>query len=252
MKDVAFIESARKLLADSSPVDVLRWATDTFSGSVTLASSLGAEDQVLTHMVAVQRYPISVFMLDTGRLFEETYELLDETRRQYDLEIRQYFPSNGDVEDAINRNGPNFFRNSVELRKECCFIRKVKPLRRALKGNLAWITGLRREQSPTRDGVHVLEWDEGNKIYKINPLWNWTNRDVWDFIKTHDIPYNPLHDKGFPSIGCAPCTRAVEPGEDDRAGRWWWESPETKECGIHIVDGKVIRKNKARPAALVV
>lgn len=242
--DQRFLEQARERLHDSTPDAVLRWASEAFAGPVTLASSLGAEDQVLTHMVAVQRYDIPIFMLDTGRLFEQTHQLLDETTRQYDIDITTYFPESKDIEEAVNQYGSNFFRESVANRKTCCRIRKVLPLRRALSGKSAWVTGLRREQSPTRDDVSVIEWDEPNGLYKINPLWDWSEKDVWDFIRLHDIPYNSLHDENFPSIGCAPCTRAVLPGEDARAGRWWWEEPESKECGIHIVDGKVVRANQ--------
>ena len=241
MKDPIFIEQARELLEDSSPLEILQWAAESFKSQVTLASSLGAEDQVLTHLVAVHRYDIPIFMLDTGRHFEETYQLLEETQRQYDIHIKQFFPDHIDVEEALNEYGPNFFRNDVSLRKHCCYIRKVKPLRRALHGYSGWVTGLRREQSPTRDAVRPVEWDEGNGLYKINPLWRWTENEVWDFIKSHDIPFNKLHDQGFPSIGCQPCTRAIEPGEDPRAGRWWWENPESKECGLHLVNGRLVR-----------
>ena len=241
MENQSFLQEARTHLRTLSPEDVLGWASDMFHGKITFASSLGAEDQVITHLLAVHGLAISLFMLDTGRLFEETYRLLDETQRQYDLEIKLYFPDRGDVEEAVNRAGPNFFMRSVAARKECCAIRKVKPLRRALHGNQAWVTGLRREQSQTRQVVEVLEWDEAFGLYKINPLWNWSEDRVWDFIHAYKIPYNTLHDRGFPSIGCASCTRAIRPGENARAGRWWWESPETKECGIHIANGRVVR-----------
>lgn len=240
MSDQHFLQRASEVLATREPVEIIEWASETFDGPVTLATSLSAEDQVLLHLVAVNRFPISIFMLDTGRHFEETYALLDQTRLQYDIAIETYFPRHQELEQAVNRHGHNFFRRSVEGRKRCCFIRKVEPLRRALEGKSAWITGLRREQSPTRDDIGPVTWDEANGLYKINPLWRWTEDQVWDFIKTYEIPYNPLHDHGFPSIGCAPCTRAVNPGEDPRSGRWWWETPEQKECGIHVVDGKVM------------
>jgi phosphoadenosine phosphosulfate reductase len=239
MCDQAFLDRMRALLADYQPAEIIEWAVETFS-PLSLATSLGAEDQVLTHLTAIHRHPITIFMLDTGRLFEETYALLEETQSQYDIHVDSYFPEPFDVEEAINENGHNYFRKSVEFRKHCCFIRKVKPLRRALEGQEAWITGLRREQSPTRNAVQPVEWDDANGLYKVNPLWRWTHDQVWDFIHTHHIPYNALHGQGFPSIGCAPCTRAIAPGEDARAGRWWWETPEQKECGIHVVDGKVI------------
>ena len=244
-------------LADLSPDRILSWAAETFPGTVTLASSLGAEDQVLTHLVAglaEQRLddqaspgPIPIFMLDTGRIFQETYDLLEKTRETYHLPIQLYFPDSVEVEEMVDRHGPNLFMESVALRKHCCQVRKVHPLRRALEGRQAWITGLRREQSPTRDAVQPVEWDAGNRLYKINPLYNWSETRVWDFIREHAIPYNVLHDRGFPSIGCSSCTRAVKPGEDSRAGRWWWESPEQKECGLHIVDGKVIPAREPIP-----
>jgi len=243
MVNERFLEAERDRLRDATPNEVLRWAAETFPERVALATSLGAEDQALIHMLASHRLDedIDVFMLDTGRLFYETHDLLAETQERYGLDIRLYFPDSRDVEAAVNENGVNYFRQSVDKRKHCCFIRKVKPLRRALAGRDAWITGLRREQSTTRQGAEVLEWDAGNGLYKINPLWNWSEERVWEFIRENGVPYNHLHDQGFPSIGCAPCTRAVQPGEDPRAGRWWWERPETKECGIHIEDGRVVR-----------
>ncbi len=241
MMNEQFVQAEREKLREATPNEILRWAAQTFSGRVTFATSLGAEDQALIHMLAAHRLDINVFMLDTGRLFEETYELLEETKRRYGVDIRLYFPESRDVEEAVAKYGVNYFRKSVELRKNCCFIRKVKPLRRALTGMDAWITGLRRGQAMTRQEVHPLEWDVGNGLYKVNPLWNWDEDRVWQYIRDNDVPYNKLHDKGFPSIGCSSCTRAVKPGEDSRAGRWWWENPETKECGIHIEDGKVIR-----------
>lgn len=197
------------------------------------ANSLSAEDMVLTHLIASARLRIDMFMLDTGRLHDETYRLLQEVRDRYRVIIHVYAPDNRDVERYATELGPNAFYTSVELRKHCCDIRKVFPLRRALAGKKAWITGLRREQSVTRRGVLESEWDDGHQLQKFNPLLEWTQDDVWTFIKSNGVPYNALHDRGFPSIGCAPCTRAVQPGEDVRAGRWWWENPTTKECGLH-------------------
>ncbi len=197
------------------------------------ANSLGAEDMVLTHLIASARLKIDMFMLDTGRLHDETYRLLQEIRGRYHLTVRVYAPDTRDVERFETELGPNAMYTSVELRKHCCDIRKVFPLRRALNGKQAWITGLRREQSVTRRNLAESEWDEGHQLQKFNPLLEWSQDDVWNFIKNFAVPYNALHDQGFPSIGCAPCTRAVKPGEDVRAGRWWWETPATKECGLH-------------------
>ena len=177
---------------------------------------------------------IRILTLDTGRLNEETYEVMDAVRCKYGVTIESYFPNAHDVEDLERTKGFYSFRESVENRKECCGIRKVEPLRRALKGLDAWITGLRRAQSVTRTDLQKIELDEAHPgLYKINPLADWSEKDVWGYIKKNEVPYNRLHDAGYPSIGCAPCTRAVKPGEDIRAGRWWWENPEHKECGIH-------------------
>jgi len=175
-----------------------------------------------------------IFTLDTGRLPQETYNLMEEIRKRYNLNIEFYFPDYHKVEEMLNKYGPNLFYESVELRKLCCNIRKVEPLNRALKDLSAWVCGLRREQSITRQDIQKIEIDTAhNGIYKINPLADWKDADVWNYIRENHIPYNALHDKGYPSIGCAPCTRAIKPGEDIRAGRWWWERPEQKECGLH-------------------
>ncbi len=245
-----FLIRANKELAEASPAEVLQWAAHTFPGSLTLATALGPEAQILTHMIAHQHLPIDIFTLDTGRHFEETHRLLDLTRNRYQVPIRVYFPDPADVERVVNESGPYAFRESVEARKQCCHIRKVKPLFRALEGKEAWLTGLRREQSPTRGGVKVIEWDEAHGLYKINPLWLWDEDQVWGFIRKNEVPYNELHDHNYPSIGCAPCTRATEAGEDIRAGRWWWENPETKECGIHLVNGRMQPKRRSAQPAL--
>ncbi|MFW5815070.1 MAG: phosphoadenylyl-sulfate reductase [Spirochaetota bacterium] len=224
---------------------LLLWAATTFGAPggepaaepcVTLASSLGAEDQVLTHMIASARLPVPVFTLDTGRMFAESYDLMERTRQELGVVIRPYFPDAEAVERMVVDEGPNLFYRSVELRKRCCHVRKVEPLRRALAGRRAWITGLRRAQSVTRAELRTVEWDDQNSLYKINPLVDWSEEDVWAYIRAHDVPYNALHDRGFPSIGCAPCTRAVAPGDDPRSGRWWWEQPEHRECGLHVAD----------------
>jgi phosphoadenosine phosphosulfate reductase len=204
-----------------------------FPGEVVFSSSLGQEDQVITDAIFKNNISITIFTLDTGRLFNETYELLDKTIARYKKQVRVYFPESGDVEDFVNTKGLNSFYESVENRKECCFIRKVKPLNRALLGAKVWITGLRAEQSDNRKEMKMIEWDDIRQLYKFNPLICWTYDEVLQYIQEFHVPCNTLHDKGFISIGCAPCTRAIEPGEEARAGRWWWESSK-KECGLHI------------------
>jgi len=197
------------------------------------ANSFGAEDMVLTDLIA-RYYPgIEMFTLDTGRLPEETYKLMREVAERYGIRVPVYFPESAAVEAYVAQNGPNGFYDSVDLRKTCCHIRKVEPLKRALRGKRAWITGLRRDQAPTREDLTESEFDPDNSLQKISPLLDWSLSDVWAYLKQFDVPYNALHDKGYTSIGCAPCTRAVTPGEDVRAGRWWWENPEIKECGLH-------------------
>ena len=205
------------------------------------ASSLAAEDMVLTDMILKAGLPIGIFSLDTGRLHPETLAVLDKVKAHYGYEISVYRPEPLAVAAYVENKGENAFYDSVDLRKECCAIRKVEPLGRALQGNQAWITGQRRAQSSTRAELAVQEHDAAHGMEKFNPLADWSEQDVWDYIKANEVPYNALHDQGFPSIGCAPCTRAVQPGEDIRAGRWWWENPESKECGLHFVDGKLIR-----------
>jgi len=212
---------------------VLEWFLKEFKGRIALSSSMGAEDQVLTDMVMKIDPEIRIFTLDTGRLFYETYELIERTSLRYKKNIEVFFPSPHDVETMVNEKGINLFYQSIENRKECCRVRKIEPLKRAFRGLEVWICGLRRNQSATRTSNQMVEWDEANGLIKLNPLIDWDEQKVWDYIKTNGVPYNPLHDKGFPSIGCQPCTRAIEPGEDVRAGRWWWENPETKECGLH-------------------
>jgi phosphoadenosine phosphosulfate reductase len=197
------------------------------------ACSFGAEDMVILDAIAVNARRIEIFTLDTGRLPEETQALLETVRDKYPVAIRTYFPDGATIQAWVEQNGPNAFYKSVAQRRQCCHIRKVEPLQRALQGKKSWATGLRREQSAARQVLELETWDEGNGLTKFSPLVDWTNDDVWAYIKTHDVPYNALHDRGYPSIGCAPCTRAVQPGEDLRAGRWWWEST-SKECGLHV------------------
>ena len=198
------------------------------------ANSLGAEDMVLTDLIVKSGLPIEIFSLDTGRLPLETYDLMAQVQKHYDLKLKVFFPQSEGVENFVRANGINAFYDSIELRKGCCYVRKVEPLRRALAGKKAWITGLRAQQAATRVGLPVQEYDEGNGLEKFNPLADWSEKEVWAYIKQNGVPYNALHDKFYPSIGCAPCTRAVTPGEDIRSGRWWWEAPESKECGLHL------------------
>lgn len=214
--------------------EVLELALKTFGRKVGFASSFGAEDVVIIDMLAKIDKDAYIFSLDTGRLPQETYDVAEKIRKKYGVKVEFFFPDRDEVENMENEKGPNFFYKSLADRKFCCRIRKIVPLQRAL-GNLdAWITGLRREQAVTRAETSKFEIDEGNNgIYKVNPLADWTEADVWEYIKANEVPYNELHDKGYPSIGCAPCTRAVKRTEDVRAGRWWWESPENKECGLH-------------------
>ncbi len=218
---------------NSEPKEIIAWFIDRFGDKIALSSSLGAEDQVLTEMVANINPDTTVFTLDTGRLFPETYDLIDRTSKKYNIKIQVFFPDHAEVEEMVNKKGINLFYDSIENRKECCRIRKLDPLKRAFSGLDAWICGLRADQSVTRKDLEVVEWDENNGLVKINPLAFWSEKEVWDYIKDNGIPYNPLHDKNYPSIGCLPCTNPVEPGDDIRAGRWWWENPETKECGLH-------------------
>jgi phosphoadenosine phosphosulfate reductase len=214
--------------------EVVAWALETYGDKVALASSFGAEDVALIHMMAKASKSARIFTLDTGRLPYETYELMDEIRKRYGVVIEPYFPDRERVEAMVIEHGFNLMYDSIENRKLCCHIRKVEPLGRALDGLDAWITGLRREQSVTRTDVKKLEWDNAHNMVKINPLADWSEADVWRFIRLNNVPYNKLHDIGYASIGCAPCTRAIKKTEDVRAGRWWWEDPEKKECGLHL------------------
>jgi phosphoadenosine phosphosulfate reductase len=204
-----------------------------FPGQSVFSTSFSVEDQVIAHHILAGAIPISIFTLDTGRLFAETYSVWSRTNEKYDTKILAYYPDRGLLEGYLNERGPNAFYESVTNRKDCCHIRKVEPLRRALAGNAVWVTGLRAEHSPERKDHQLIEWDENNKVIKYNPLLHWTTDEVKDYIDENEVPYNALFDKGFVSIGCAPCTRATRPGEDFRAGRWWWEDSSKKECGLH-------------------
>lgn len=218
-----------------SAPQLLEWAVATYGDRLALASSLGAEDVVLIDLLSRITPRPRVFTLDTGRLPQETYQLMEEIERRYQLHLEVYYPDTRKVEEMVRRHGINLFYQSVELRKLCCQVRKVEPLERALSGLSAWITGLRRQQSAYRSTVPKVETEAGGRV-KINPLADWSHDDVWSYIREHNVPYNKLHDLGYPSIGCAPCTRAVQPGEDLRAGRWWWESSH-RECGLHVKQG---------------
>lgn len=220
-------------LKDKNPMGVIGFFLQHFGRKIVLSTSLGLEDQVLTEMVLRQKPDTEVFTLDTGRLFPETYDLIARTNKFFGIRMLTYFPEPERVEKMVAENGINLFYDSVEKRKLCCSIRKVAQLPRAFKGKEAWICGLRKDQSVSRFFNKLVEWDANNGLIKINPLINWTEKQVWDYIKRNNIPYNLLHDRGFPSIGCEPCTRAIEPGENIRAGRWWWEEELHKECGLH-------------------
>lgn len=216
-----------------TPENVLRFFLKEYAGKIALASSLSLEDQVLTAMICGIDPSARIFTLDTGRLFPETYSLIERTNMTYGIRIRVFFPDYKEVERVVSENGVNLFYESIEKRRLCCRIRKLEPLKRAFQGLQVWICGLRHEQSVTRTETQLVEWDETHGLIKLNPLVNWTEEEVWTYIREQGVPYNVLHDQGFPSIGCQPCTRAVKPGEDIRAGRWWWESPDHRECGLH-------------------
>jgi phosphoadenosine phosphosulfate reductase len=236
MKPTQNFDLLNKQWASLSAQEILEKSIKLFGNKITFATSLGAEDQVITFMLSKIDKSVNIITLDTGRVFPETYDLLHRTVNRYGIPIKSYYPDTAHVEEMVNTKGINLFYESIENRKLCCYTRKIVPLQRALKGMDAWITGLRREQSVTRTELNIVEWDTVNELIKINPLLEWSEDQVWEFIKNHKIPYNKLHDQGFPSIGCQPCTRAIEKGEDLRAGRWWWEMPDSKECGLHGVN----------------
>jgi len=227
------ISQLQKEVKGKTPQETIAWFLNKFQDKIAFSNSMGAEDQVITDMICKIDKTASIFTLDTGRTFPETFDLIDRTNKRYGIQIKVYFPNAEEVEKMVNEKGVNLFYESIENRKECCHIRKIEPLKRAFQGLDVWICGLRREQSVTRTNLNVVEWDENNKLVKLNPLVDWKEQDVWDYIKQNNVPYNKLHDQGFPSLGCQPCTRAIEEGEDVRAGRWWWENPESKECGLH-------------------
>jgi phosphoadenosine phosphosulfate reductase len=229
-KEIQRITSETK---DHNPEELLGYVLRRFGDKVALASSFGAEDQVLTDMICKISSNVRIFTLDTGRLPEATYKVAEATRKKYSVGIKVLFPDYQQVEKMVQKYGFNLFYDSIENRKLCCQVRKTEPLKRELSTLDAWICGLRKDQSFTRSDINAVEWDKAFGLIKICPLINWSEQDVWKYIRHNDVPYNELHDKGFPSIGCEPCTRAICTGEDVRAGRWWWELPEHKECGLH-------------------
>jgi phosphoadenosine phosphosulfate reductase len=231
LNDQALLDSVAAKTAAARTL--LRQIASDFSPAV-FANSLGAEDMVLTDLIVGEKLAIEIFSLDTGRLPLETYDLIAEVKKHYGLALKLYYPRHDLAETYTRENGINAFYESVELRKGCCYVRKVEPLQRALAGKKAWITGMRAQQSATREGLPVQAFDEGNGLEKFNPLSDWSEKEVWAYLKLNKVPYNALHDRFYPSIGCAPCTRSVTPGEDVRSGRWWWEQPESKECGLHV------------------
>ncbi len=218
---------------NSTPQQIIEYFQERYKGEIALSTSLSMEDQILTKIVCDIDKDIKIFTLDTGRLFPETYDLIDKTSKHFDKNITIFFPNNCAVEKMVEDHSVNLFYGSVENRKMCCSVRKIEPLKRAFNGLKVWICGLRQEQSITRYGLNPVEIDAQNGLIKISPLYNWSLQDVKNYITENSIPYNPLFEQGFSSIGCQPCTRAVKDGEDERSGRWWWESPDTKECGLH-------------------
>jgi phosphoadenosine phosphosulfate reductase len=236
------LEHILSLHTNSGIPDQLRAISDEFPGKCVFSSSFSWEDQLISHYIFSNNLNIEVFTLDTGRLFPETYSTWSRTIEKYNKKIIAYYPDAFALQDFIAEKGPNSFYESVDNRKQCCFIRKVEPLQRALNGKKIWITGIRAEHSPNRHDMQQTEWDETNKVIKFHPLLHWTTEAVKEEINQHNVPYNPLHDRGFVSIGCAPCTRAIQPGEDFRAGRWWWEDSSKKECGLHVHEDTITVK----------
>jgi phosphoadenosine phosphosulfate reductase len=222
-----------KKISNFTIAESLEFLANEFTGKITFSTSFSFEDQLISHYILSEKTPIEIFTLDTGRLFPETYKVWVATNEKYNTKVKAFYPNHEALEPWIAINGPNAFYESVEHRKKCCFIRKVEPLQRALAGNKLWVTGLRAEHSQNRNDLQPLEWDETNQIIKFHPLLHWTTEAVKAEIKKYNVPYNSLHDRGFISIGCAPCTRAIQEGEDFRAGRWWWEDASKKECGLH-------------------
>lgn len=233
MKNLQLIEELNTLAKGKSPAEMLAIVAERFPGKAVFTTSFGYEDQAISDMIFSNDLPVSVVTLDTGRMFEETYKVWQRTLEKYQKPVIPYFPEPEDVESLLLTKGPLSFYESLANRKECCFIRKVKPLNRALKGAECWVTGLRASQSEGRSSLDYFMWDEAHNLIKFNPLLDWSLDQVIEYIHKNNVPYNALHDRGFVSIGCEPCTRAIKPGEDFRAGRWWWEQNSGKECGLH-------------------
>ena len=228
------IEAVLQIINPSNIVETIANIASAYNGEVVFSTSFSWEDQVIGYSIFKNNIPVDVFTLDTGRLFAETYTTWSRTLELYNAKITAYYPDASTLQDFVATKGPNSFYESVENRKKCCYIRKVEPLQRALKGRKIWITGIRAAHSNGRSDMPLVEYDEVNDIIKYHPLLHWTTEEVTDFIKANGIPYNSLHNKGFVSIGCMPCTRAIKPGDDFRAGRWWWEDSSKKECGLHV------------------
>ncbi|GAC1380461.1 MAG: phosphoadenylyl-sulfate reductase [Ginsengibacter sp.] len=229
------IQALSKIIEENSTEGALKQVSSNGNYRIIFSTSFSYEDQIITEMISKNHLNIDLFTLDTGRLFAETYSTWNATIDQYSTNIKAYYPNHNLLEDFVSSNGPNSFYESVEKRKNCCYIRKVEPLKRAISGYDIWVTGLRSEHSENRLNLSSIEWDEGNKIIKYHPLLNWSFESVKKYVNDNNIPYNPLHDRGFVSIGCSPCTRAIKEGEDFRAGRWWWEDSSKKECGLHEI-----------------
>ena len=229
----SLVPELNKKFSDAPAEDIVGYFLQAFKGRIALSSSLSIEDQTLTDIIVKIDKSARIFTLDTGRLFQETYQLIDKTNMTYGINLEVFFPNYEAVQQMVKEEGINLFYNSIESRHRCCQIRKLEPLKRAMQGLDVWICGLRKQQSVTRKDMQVVEWDDIHNLIKVNPLINWSEEDVEQYVKKHHVPYNKLQDKGYPSIGCQPCTRAIKPGEDIRAGRWWWESPEHRECGLH-------------------
>jgi phosphoadenosine phosphosulfate reductase len=227
------VDDLRRYLVGQSVPEILALIADHFPGKSSFSTSFGLEDQIITHHIFSNDLPIRVFTLDTGRNFQETYSTWNKTLLRYQKPIEVFAPRHRAVEELVREKGPNSFYDSANNRKECCHIRKIEPLQRALHGQKVWVTGIRAEQSANRQHMHPAEWDAGNQLLKVHPLFEWTWEQAWEFAQANSVPVNPLHRQGFVSIGCAPCTRAIQPGEDFRAGRWWWEDQTAKECGLH-------------------
>jgi phosphoadenosine phosphosulfate reductase len=231
--DEEIIDRLNERFNDALAEEIISFFLDKYHGRIALSSSLSIEDQTLTDMIVKTNPDTRIFTLDTGRLFPDTYQLIDKTNITYGIKMEVFFPDYAEVQRMVREEGINLFYNSPESRHRCCEIRKLEPLRRAFQGLDVWICGLRRQQSVTRHDMQAVEWDDMHHLIKVNPLIAWSEEDVWTYIRKNHVPYNKLHDKGFPSIGCEPCTRAVKQGEDIRSGRWWWESPDHRECGLH-------------------